>query len=143
MSDPPKRHLKDKYKNLWLRLTELFPDLQTQVETNWTSLPVTARVSPINFEALHPGEAPLYHEEHSRVWGYMVWTIRGIKPSFWEKVVLPLLEPFGSAGVCWMGSTYDDELFHIRIPAQHNDVIAFRRWAAVGIEFDNLDEEYA
>ncbi len=105
-----------KYRELWLRLCDIFPVLATDAERSGD---ITISFENYRYKAVVDGD------------GYMVWAVPS-SPSFWEKAILPILAEYKAERITWSTHRYNPRVFLVKLPLSSSGVTHFREWVASG-----------
>ena len=108
-----------KYRELWLRLCDIFPLLMADVEQSEALANLTIGYETYRYKAVVDGH------------GYMVWMISS-SPNFWEKAILPILAEYKAERITWSKHRYNPRAFLVKLPLSSTGVTHFREWVKSG-----------
>lgn len=106
-----------RYRELWLRLVDLFPTAMLDIERGQAEHIITYET--YRYNAVVNGN------------GYMVWALSS-SPLFWNKAILPILAEYKTERVTWSKHRYNPRAFLVKLPLNQGGVQDFREWAKSG-----------
>lgn len=106
-----------RYRELWLRLVDLFPTVMSDIEQGLEERIIMYET--YRYKAVVRGE------------GYMVWVLRS-SPLFWHKAILPILAEYKADRITWSTHRYNPRAFLVKLPLNRGGVQDFREWAKSG-----------
>lgn len=107
-----------KYRELWLRLMDIFPTVMTDMERGHEDK--TILYENYRYNAVVSGS------------GYMVWVLPCSNQVFWQKAILPILDEYRKERVTWSRHRYNTRAFLVKLPLNVDGVQSFRDWAKSG-----------
>jgi hypothetical protein len=122
-------HTITRYRQLWLRLMDMFPTVMMDMEQDGQDK-LIIQYESFRYRAVAQGS------------GYMTWSFPS-SPKFWEKAVLPILAEYSNERMTWSTHRYNPRVFLVKMVFTPDEVQDFRDWAKSGSTNTEESLDYA